>query len=76
MSAVPRSGCLRTRRVGTPAMIEGTMRSFIRRSSVRGSSCRYFASAMMRNSFMNSLGWKPKLPMLIERELPRMSFPG
>ena len=28
------------------------------RPSLRGSSCRYFASAMTRKSFMNSLGWK------------------
>ena len=50
-------------------------RSLSERSSVFGSSCRYFASAMIMNSFMNSLGWKPKLPIEIQRELPRMSLP-
>ena len=57
------------------ASTAGTKRSLSERSSDLGSSCRYFARAMIMNSFMNSLGWKLKLPIVIQRELPRLSLP-
>ena len=73
MSAVPRSGCLSTRSAGTAVSAAGIARSRRVRPSLRGSSCRYFASAMTRNTFMNSLGWKRNAPNSIHRAEPRTS---
>jgi hypothetical protein len=62
--------------MGTARIMPGMIRSLSARPSVLVSSCRNFASATIRATFMSSLGCSENVPMGIQRVLPRMLRPS
>ena len=75
MRAVPRSGWAMMSPSGSPMSAPGTTRSRSVHLSPRLSRWMYRATASIRLSFTNSLGWKRKLPIGIQRRVLRMLSP-